>query len=90
MNVRTKRDEMMCLYDKVKATPNHNDKLLLIKAAGFCWAVKRDAKPVVSALGVTMFRDNMGIDVAKFPESYQDEFVSRLIKAGHKVEVIDL
>ena len=90
MNARTKRDEMMCLYDKVKATPNHNDKLLLIKAVGFCWAVKEDAKPVVSALGITMFRDKMGINIAKFPETREDEFLSRLAHAGYKVEVIDL
>lgn len=80
----------MNLYRKYMDTKaEHPDCLVLIKAGDFYEAVADDAKIVADALGLVLTRTIDGIPMSGFMVARADEYLHKLIGAGHKVFIAD-
>lgn len=79
-------DKMKKAFDNTKA--NHPDALVLFRMGDFYELIEDDAKIASDTLGIILTRQN-GDTYCGFPHYALDTYLPKLIRAGHRVAIID-
>lgn len=77
-------------YMRIKA--QHPDALLLFRVGDFYETFLQDAVTTAAVLGITLTRRNNGssdMELAGFPYHALDNYLPKLVRAGHRVAVCD-
>lgn len=74
----------------------HHDALFLFRCGGFYETYMDDAQTAANVLGITLTRstkqkedDVSGLRMAGFPYFRLDEYLPKLIRAGHRIAICD-
>ncbi len=67
----------------------HPDELLLFRYGDFYITYNEDAVTASRVLGITLIRRSEGYDMAGFPTVLLDDFLPKLIRAGHRIAILD-
>lgn len=79
-------DKMKKAFDKTKA--NHPDAFVLFRMGDFYELIEDDAKIASDTLGIILTRQNEDT-YCGFPHYALDTYLPKLIRAGHRVAIID-
>lgn len=86
-----KSSNTLTAYDELKA--KHPDTVVLMKVGDFYTTYRDDAALISNVLGVTLTRRANGndgkIELAGFPADLLDQYLPKLIRAGHRVALGD-
>ena len=78
-------------YDELKG--KHKDTIVLLKVGDFYTTYRDDAATISNVLGVTLTRRPNGnegkVELAGFPSDLLDQYLPKLIRAGHRVALGD-
>lgn len=77
---------MLKQYNKLKK--KHPDALLLFHSGDFYEAYQKDAKECSKLLGIVLTKQD-GQCLAAFPRTALDNYLPRLIRAGHRIALCD-
>jgi DNA mismatch repair ATPase MutS len=86
---------MMMQYNSIKNDPQYAGSILLFQLGNFLEAFHNDAVTISRVLGIALTtRGNAGADgspipMAGVPLHARDSYISRLVKAGHRVVVVE-
>ena len=78
--------EMLKQFHKLKKM--HPDALLLFHCVDFYEAYGQDAKACAKLLGIVLTKQD-GQCLAAFPRTALDNYLPRLIRAGHRIALCD-
>ena len=67
----------------------HPDALLLFRYGDFYITYNEDALTASRVLGITLIRRSEEYDMAGFPTILLDDFLQKLIRAGHRIVIFD-
>ena len=67
----------------------HPDALLLFRYGDFYITYNEDALNASRVLGITLIRRSEEYDMAGFPTILLDDFLPKLIRAGHRIAIFD-
>lgn len=95
-DVRNRKQNTVNL-DKFKLLKSkHHDALFLFRFGGFYETYMDDATTAANVLGITLTRstkqqedDGSGLRMAEFPYFRLDEYLPKLIRAGHRIAICD-
>lgn len=86
-----KSSNTLTAYDELKA--KHPDTVVLMKVGDFYTTYREDAALISNVLGVTLTRRTNGndgkVELAGFPADLLDQYLPKLIRAGHRVALGD-
>ena len=67
----------------------HPDALLLFRYGDVYITYNEDAVTASRVLGITLIRRSEGYDMAGFPYFRLEEYMHKLIRAGHRIAICD-
>ena len=67
----------------------HPDAILLFRCGDVYITYNEDAVTASRVLGITLIRRSKGYDMTGFPTVLLDDFIPKLIRAGHRIAICD-
>ena len=88
---KSSKTPLMVQYDEIKS--NYSDSILLFRMGDFYETFGQDATIASEILGIVLTKRSNGkasdVNLAGFPYHSLDNYLPKLIKAGHKVAICE-
>jgi DNA mismatch repair protein MutS len=78
---------LMQQYQSVKE--KYPDAILLFRVGDFYETFNSDAVKAANILGITLVKNNNGVELAGFPHHCLDNYLRKLVKAGNRVALCE-